>query len=179
MEPVSNASPQSNAPIWRGFDLLLNGLGGLAALAIAFAALLICAEVLGRSVGWGTISASLEIVEYALFVATFSGAPWVLRNDGHVRVDVFRAMLPGAWGRAVTQLGNAIGLGCVLVMFGYSVKLMLGSQAAGIAVIKRLIFPEWWLFALVALSCLCLIVQFLRIIMRGGGDVSSPQDPGF
>ena len=78
----------------RGYERLLLAGAWAAALLIGAMALLIAGDVGLRTAGWGSLPWSVEVAEYILFGATFLAAPWVLREGGHVRVDVLVRLLP-------------------------------------------------------------------------------------
>jgi len=150
----------------RTYDLFYGFIGALVAALIAFIALIISLDVIMRNVELGSIPWMLEVSEYAQFLATFLGAPWVLKHGAHVRVDVLVSGLPPRIGRALELLGDAIGLVSCLVILYYALSIVFTSAHDGAKIIKILIIPEWWVFAVVALSAFLLIVEFIRRLWR-------------
>jgi TRAP-type C4-dicarboxylate transport system permease small subunit len=150
----------------RLYDLFYRCVGALVAGLIAFIAIIISLDVIMRNTGLGTLSWMLEISEYAQFLATFLGAPWVLKHGAHVRVDVIVSTLPSRAGRALELLGDTIGLLICLIILYYALSIAATSLRDGAMIIKILIIPEWWVFALVAFSALLLIVEFLCRMWR-------------
>jgi TRAP-type C4-dicarboxylate transport system permease small subunit len=150
----------------RTYDLFYRFLGALAAGLIAFIALIISLDVIMRNTGLGTIPWMLEVSEYAQFLATFLGAPWVLKHGAHVRVDVVVSGLPARAARFLELLGDAIGLLSCLVILYYALVIVFTSRREGANIIKILIIPEWWVFAIVAVSALLLIVEFICRMWR-------------
>jgi TRAP-type C4-dicarboxylate transport system permease small subunit len=144
---------------------LYNGLhallGGIVAAAILFVAVGISIDVIIRNSGLGVLSWMLEATEYSLFVATFLGAPWVLHLGEHVRIDMLVRQLPPRAGRIAEILTDVAGLAVSLVLLYYSTSVALGSRSDGSLVIKELIFPEWWIFAVVVASALMLCLEFV------------------
>ena len=147
-------------------DLLYRALGVLAAALIAFTALGITVDVVIRNLGWGSIGWMQEANEYALFVATFLGAPWVLREGAHVRVDVVVSAASPAWARRMDLLANSIGLLCTCVIVYYAINVASISFREGARLIKAFIIPEWWVFGIIALSGVLLIVEFINRLGR-------------
>ena len=150
----------------RSYDLFYRCIGALVAALIAFIAVIISLDVIMRNVGLGTLPWMLEVSEYAQFLATFLGAPWVLKLGAHVRVDVVVGGLPDRLGRALEMLGDTIGLLASLVILYYALAITTTSLREGAMVIKILIIPEWWVFTVVAFSALLLIVEFVCRIWR-------------
>lgn len=139
---------------------------------VAFIALGVSLDVILRNLRLGGLPWMLEASEYALFLLTFLGAPWVLRLGAHVRVDFVLSGVPRAAALGLEALGDAVGLAVSGVLLFYSGAVAARAHAEGTRVIKEFIFPEWWIFALVALSALLLIVEFLiRLSRLAGGGV--------
>ena len=150
------------------------GLGAIAAVLIAFVAIGISVDVVIRNSGIGVVSWMLEAAEYALFVATFLGAPWVLRAGGHVRVDVVVTSLPRRARWVFEVLADTIGLLVSCVLLYYAVRISHRDWLSGSRIIKEFIFPEWWLYALVSVSFVLLIVEFaLRLARAARGATSA------
>ncbi len=139
------------------YDRLLQGLAALAAVLLGASALAITLDVVGRNVGVGTLPWILEVSEYVLPLATFLVAPWLLRRNEHVRLDI----LLRAWPR-LGHVTNVIGLAVSAVLVLYGVRTILNSADQGAMVFKSVVFPEWWLYAPVPLCFALLGVEFVR-----------------
>jgi TRAP-type C4-dicarboxylate transport system permease small subunit len=139
------------------YDRLLQGLAALAAVLLGASALAITVDVVGRNVGVGTLPWILEVSEYVLPLATFLVAPWLLRRNEHVRLDI----LLRAWPR-LGHVTNVIGLAVSAVLVLYGVRTILNSADQGAMVFKSVVFPEWWLYAPVPLCFGLLAVEFVR-----------------
>jgi TRAP-type C4-dicarboxylate transport system permease small subunit len=150
----------------RLYDLFYRCVGALVAGLIAFIAVIISLDVIMRNSGLGTLSWMLEISEYAQFLATFLGAPWVLKHGAHVRVDVIVSTLPVRAGRALELLGDTIGLLICLVILYFALLIAATSMSESAMIIKILIIPEWWVFAIVACSAFLLIIEFVCRMWR-------------
>jgi TRAP-type C4-dicarboxylate transport system permease small subunit len=140
---------------------LLKGLAALAALLLGVTALAITLDVIARNVGLGTLPWILEVSEYVLPLATFLVAPWLLRRNEHVRLDVLLGKFP--W---LNPVANLVGLAVSGVLVVYGVRTILNSAAQGSMVFKSVVFPEWWLYAPVPLCFGLLSIEFLRRLAR-------------
>lgn len=159
----------------RQYDRLLDALGILAAGLVAFVAFATTADIVMRNVGLGTIPAILEYSEYALFLATFLGAPWVLREDAHVRVDVLVQNSPAPVARWLEVAGNLVGVLVCVVLLYFAVSEAAGAWVAGHRIIKMFIVPSWLIIGVVAVAVMLLLVEFARRLRRACGD--APPDP--
>lgn len=146
----------------RAYDGLHSVLGVMTAILIAVMALMISTDVVMRNVGLGSIPWSLELAEYLQFVAVFLGAPWVLRLGAHVRVDVVLQAVPRPIARALDVLANIAGAAISTALLWFAGVVGFNAYEDGARVIKSFIFPEWWLFALVAFSGALLLIEFAR-----------------
>lgn len=150
----------------RLYDGFYDALAMIVALLFAGMALGVSIDIMTRLTDWGGISWMLEGTEYALFVATFLGAPWVLKLNGHVRIDLVLAALPRRHAVMLEIFADLCGLISSSVLFYYSCVLIARKKAEGALIIKDVIFPEWWLYAVIALTCGLLIVEFLLRLGR-------------
>jgi TRAP-type C4-dicarboxylate transport system permease small subunit len=141
-------------------DALMRLCGGIAAAVTGAITVLVCADVIARNLGLGSIVWIVDLTEYALPIATLAAAPWLMWRNQHVRLDVVNMVLSERGQRRVDRISAAVGLVVSLVVAWYGLQALLDSKRAGSLVLKALVFPEWWLyvpvpifFALLALEC--------------------------
>jgi TRAP-type transport system small permease protein len=151
----------------RIYDAVFAAFGIAAALLIGAVALGITVDVVLRNLRFGTFSWMLESCEYAIFVATFLGAPWVLRLAAHVRVDLFVQSAPPGVARALGVFADLVGLATSGTILYYAIAVARGSIRDEARIIKMFIIPEWWVFAVVAFSALMLTLEFARRLAAG------------
>ncbi|MFW6054994.1 MAG: TRAP transporter small permease, partial [Thermodesulfobacteriota bacterium] len=147
-------------------DCIINGMAVLAGLAILFVMFSICYEVVVRSFQLQPPVWVTEITEYLLLYMTFLGAPWVLKEDGHVRVDIvigrFRQKTQMAFDLGTSLAGMLI---CLLLVW-YGAKTTWELYERGIPVIKTLPVPKYLLVGIIPLGSLFLILEFIRRARR-------------
>lgn len=146
----------------RLYERVLALCGLLAGLAFAVIALATAWDVFARTVLGTSVRGLVDVVEYALFVTTFVAAPWVLHQGGHVQVDFAVGALAPARRRRVQRLGDLIGLLASLVLLVYSMRVTIAAWQQGNLVLKAIVFPEWWVFAVMPPSMLLLAFEFAR-----------------
>lgn len=159
-----------------GYARLLDLLGVGAGAVFAIIALATTWDVLGRSLTGHTVKGLGDLVEYALFVATFLAAPWLLRQNGHVTVDFLVIALPSRLSNIVRRLADAVGLVVCLVLLVYAARVTWASWTSGNIVLKTIVFPEWWLYVVIVVSMLLLALEFVRRLVLGRGASVSPAD---
>lgn len=159
------------------YDRLYALLGVMAAALFAAMALSISVDVIVRNLGLGTIPWINEAAEYMQYVAAFLGAPWVLRLGAHVRVDIILRAAPRRTAIALEVLANLAGIAISGGLLYFSIAVARAAYNDGALVIKSFVFPEWWIFALLAVSALLLLVEFTRRLAtsrEAGGPAPSP-----
>lgn len=148
----------------RIYGVLMTLLGAVAASCLALTVPLVLLDILGRNLGLWTIGWSVEVVEYALIVATFVGAPWLLYRNGHVAIDSLRSLLSAKYGAGVHLLPNVVGAAISFIVFFYSLSTLLVSHRHGAMIVKELVFPEWWLLCPISFGFFLLFLEFVRRI---------------
>jgi TRAP-type C4-dicarboxylate transport system permease small subunit len=139
---------------------LVGMLGFSAGLALACLAVLITIDVTIRNLGVGNFPWLLEVSEYVLFASTFLAAPWVLRENAHVRVDLLLTALPRTAGRLLAGLADILGLLISAVLTWYALRVTADALERGDLIFKELVVPEWPFFIVVVVSGALLIAEF-------------------
>ena len=147
------------------FDRMLRGLAVLSAGILGVIAVFIALNVLLRNLGLPVVYGALDAIQYALMIATFLGAPWVLAIGGHVKVDLITGALEDRAGRLLTRITSAIGALTAGVLGWFGLEAVLASAARGSMIRTSFVIPEWWMLAFVPLSlALCTVVFLRRLI---------------
>ena len=150
----------------RAQDTAGRALGYAAGIAIAVLAIAITTDVVIRNLGLGNFPWLLEVSEYVLFVATFLAAPWVLRENAHVSVDLLLTGLPPTAKRALDALANLLGLAISVTLTWYALRVTLDGFQRGDLIAKELVVPEWPFLAVVAFAGILLAVEFALRLAR-------------
>ena len=147
------------------FDWIIDGMAFLAGLLLLFIIFSICYEVLMRYFLVRPSTWSVEITEYILLYITFLGAPWLLKQKGHVKVDVVLNMLNIRTQRILNLTTSLLGALICLVLFWFGVLTTMDHFMRKIPVIKSLEVPKYILLAVIPLGSLLLCIQFIRQIV--------------
>lgn len=150
----------------RIFDGLLDFCALLAAAILMATALGIGIEVALRATGLAVWAWITELTEYGMMAATFLGAPWVLREAAHVKVDFVVSMLKPVTRRIVDWMANLFGLAICIGVLVYGVHALLRSFRAGSIIYQQFFIPEWWTLTLLPFCFVLLTIEFLRRIGR-------------
>jgi TRAP-type C4-dicarboxylate transport system permease small subunit len=148
------------------FDALIDALALAAAALLCALVALILVDVAARYLRLFSIPWSFEATEYMLYAITFLGAPWVLREEGHIAIELFVERLAPGPRRAVRTLADLIGASVCVVLFFFACRVAWRSYAGGTLVHKSFVFPEWWVYAGIPPVMLILLGVFLRWLAR-------------
>jgi C4-dicarboxylate transporter DctQ subunit len=137
----------------------------VAGILICALVLLIVGDIASRNLRLFSMPWSLDMAEYSLFFITFLGAPWVLREEGHIAVDILVARLSRANQELMARIANIIaGLVC-LILFITSIGVLWRSFSNGTMVHETFVFPEWWILIVAPPVFLILMFIFVRLVL--------------
>ena len=165
------------------FARLLVWLAVLVAASIGLIAVLIPLNLFLVTVRWGNLGWLFEAVEYALYVGVFIGAPWVLRQGAHIRVDVVTSALPRRAAARLEKVLDVAGVVLCLVLCVYGLRLALLEFEDGTLPDKDLRIENWYMMGVFALSFLLLAIEFALRFRRAAealeGDKDAAAGSGF
>jgi len=153
---------QSIKKFWSGFDRVLEIMANAGMVILFRMMIAVCWEVFSRYLlGRGTLWV-IELSEYGLLFMTFLGTAWVLRNEGHVEMDIVIAALQPKTRRSLRLVTS---IACAIVC------LSLAWSGADVALdyfqrdlhrptlMEPLASP---IFAIMPIGFFLLFVQFVR-----------------
>ena len=150
----------------RAHTTLVIGLGYAAGIALAALALGITTDVVLRNLGIANFAWLLEVSEYVLFISTFLAAPWVLRENAHVSVDLLLTGLAPALRKVLNAAANLLGIGICATLTWYALRVTRDGIVRGDMIFKELVVPEWPFLAVVAVTGALLVAEFVRRLVR-------------
>jgi TRAP-type C4-dicarboxylate transport system permease small subunit len=148
-------------------DLVIDALAALAAALLCALVVLIMIDVVARYLRWFSLAWGLEASEYMLYAITFLGAPWVLRENGHIAIELVVERLSQRARRVAQRATDALGALVCATLFLFACVVLWRSYASGAMVHKSFVFPEWLAFAGMPPIFLILVALYLRSLLRG------------
>jgi len=145
------------------FDRIIKFSAYLGAASIAFAFVIVVAQVVARRLLQASIFWVPETVDYIMALSGLLAAAWVLKIGGHVSLDFAGNMLSPrkrAILNAITSLIGAI-VASVLAWYGAEKSWEFFNRGT-VSAAKGLIIPLWPFLAVFALCYFMLSIQFLR-----------------
>lgn len=149
------------------YDGLIRGLAAVAALTIALMVVGIVVDVVLRNLGMAPVQATSALIEYGLLFATMAGAPWLVRERGHVAIRALVGRLPPALGGAIDRAALFFCIAVLLVLSWRAIAVALQAVARGAMDIRSIALPGWILPAMLAVGFALMATEFLRLALRG------------
>jgi TRAP-type C4-dicarboxylate transport system permease small subunit len=158
------------------FDALIDLLALAAAALLCALVVLVVLDVAARYLRLFSLPWAFDATEYMLYAMTFLGAPWVLREESHIAIELVVERLPAATRRAVRRIADLVGATVCLVIVIFACRVAWRSFQSGVLVQKTLVFPEWWVYAGIPPVMLILLGIFIRWIMHPPAERSGTRE---
>lgn len=142
------------------FTKLLGALANFSAACVLFIALSICYEVLGRYLFGRPLMWTVEISEYLQIYFVFLSAAWVLRQKGHVTLDIVVGRLGPVSKKACAVATDVLGIVVASVLAIFSGITTYEQMVLGVPVIKALEVPKWMVIIPIPLGMGLLAIEF-------------------
>lgn len=151
----------------RAYDAVLYGMAGVAAFLIVAMMAVITFDVVVRNLGFQSSAHFFTFTEYALLIVPCLGAPWLVREKGHIFVEILLMRLGP---RARRRLMRGIGVACIalcLVLAWYGFKVTLNDFLQAERDVRSFDMPRWLVVGWIPLSFLMMAIEFGRFLWRG------------
>jgi len=160
----------------RAHTWLVNAMAWLAGLLMAAMMLSICIDVIVRNLGFQSSAHLFTFTEYALLIVPCLGAPWLVRQKGHVYVEILLMSVNEGLRRWMTF---AVWVGCVVVcglIAWYGFDVTWTNYTRSDVDVRSMDMPRWMVVIFIPIGFLMMGIEFLRLLLKGEsvlGDMSS------
>jgi len=154
------------APIVWLYNRVIYGMAWCAAALIVAMMLVITIDVVVRNLGYQSSAHFFTFTEYALLIVPCLGAPWLVREKGHIYVEILLMHL-GPRARRILSIGIAlacIAVCLVIAWYGFEVAATDWRQAE--KDVRSLDMPRWLVVGWIPLSFLMMALEFARFLWR-------------
>jgi TRAP-type C4-dicarboxylate transport system permease small subunit len=149
------------------YDRLIAGLAALAGTIVAGICLLIVYDVIARNLGLQPPDSTVALTEYALLYFTMAAAPWLVRQRGHIVVEVVQQRCSPATRRWLDRVALVVCLLTSAAVAMLAALLALEAARRGELEIRSLALPRAALFAPLVVGFGLMTVEFARLAWRG------------
>jgi TRAP-type C4-dicarboxylate transport system permease small subunit len=148
---------------FRLYDAIVDALAWVSGAALAAVFVMIVVAVSLRTLRLGEPDWILPTTEYAmLFIGTLA-APWLLRERGHVVIDIVRMQVSPATRRAMAQLVAACSTVLFIALVYFSIPVLRAMW--GEYEMRAYLMPKALLVAPVTVSFALLAIGFFRALI--------------
>jgi TRAP-type C4-dicarboxylate transport system permease small subunit len=151
--------------LWRAYTGLVNALAAIAAAMLAVMTALIVVDVLMRNFGFQPYPHTIALTEYSLLYIAMLGGPWLVREKGHVHIELVVQRLHGRARRILHLFVSAACVVACAVLAWYSLDVTIGSIARHDMDIRSFDSPRWILTACMPLGFALMTVEFARFLL--------------
>jgi C4-dicarboxylate transporter DctQ subunit len=144
---------------------LLELLAVVAGVLLAAMAVAIVLDVVVRNLGLQPPAHTLTLTEYGLLYVTMLGAPWLVREKGHVYIELLTAAVSPRTRFWLTRVVYAL---CVLtcaVIFWFSLEVTIDHYQRHVIDVRSFDMPRWLLSASMPLSFSLMFIEFGRYLL--------------
>jgi C4-dicarboxylate transporter DctQ subunit len=153
------------------FDLILDASAYFSGAFLVFVMLAITFDVTRRKFFGLSSIWVVEIAEYCLLWVTLLAAPWVLKRNAHVRMDLLIGRLCPRNQALLNIITSALALACLVVIEWYSIVVTWDHYKIGYFTPTPLRLPQWIIMTVLPIGIFLLSVQFIRRIWGFRNDL--------
>ncbi len=147
---------------WTIFDKTITALMTASAVIILIDALAITIDVLLRYAFSITYIGIFELTEFSLLWMTFLGAAYIMRSNGHVRVDSIVNLFRPKPRAIINFIGSLISMLILIFMTFYCIKLTVHDYQTHFILSGILQPAKWYVEIIIPIGFFILFLQLLR-----------------
>lgn len=151
--------------LFRGYNVILNGMAAFAGILIFFSFLMIVVDVTMRIVGLIPPAFTISVVEYILLWFTMLAAPWLVRIKGHVFIDAVTQFLPAAVKKVIAKIVYAICTVAASIYCVHAAGLVMVAWQDSMVDVRSVDMPLWTLYLPMPVCLLFVAIEFARYLI--------------
>ncbi len=151
--------------IYKGYSALVTLMAVIAGLTLVWLMVSVVTSVVMRNAGMQPFAWLFTSGEYGLLYMTMLGAPWLVREKGHVHIELVTAALPDGARRVVSR---TVALACVavcVVLAWYGYELVAKNLARNDFDVRAYFYPRWLLTITFPISFGIMAIEFMRFVV--------------
>ncbi|MEM7643112.1 MAG: TRAP transporter small permease [Pseudomonadota bacterium] len=149
----------------RGYILVLHAMAAAAGLLLVWMMISVIASVLMRNAGVQPFAWLFTSAEYGLLYMTMLGAPWLVREKGHVHIELLTSALPEGPRRLVSRTVAALCVAVCVMLAWKGAELVLTNIERGDFDTRAYYYPRWLLTIMFPLSFGFMAIEFARFVV--------------
>ena len=138
----------------------------LAGFLMAAMMVVITIDVILRNLGYQSSAHFFTFTEYALLIVPCLGAPWLVREKGHVYVEIVLMALPPRVRAAFTWVVGVVCVAVCAVLAWYGFEVAIGDFLRNEKDVRSMDMPRWMIVGFIPLAFSMMALEFLRFLVR-------------
>ena len=148
----------------RIYDVVLYGMAFVAAATLVWLMISVVTSVAMRNLGVQPFAWLFTSAEYGLLYMTMLGAPWLVRERGHVHIELVTAGLPAPLRRIVSRVIAACCVAVSLILAWYGLELFLTNIERNDYDVRAYFYPRWLLTISFPIAFSIMAIEFARFV---------------
>jgi TRAP-type C4-dicarboxylate transport system permease small subunit len=148
------------------YDVLLYGMAYAAAFLMAAMMVVIFLDVLLRNLGYQSSAHFFTFSEYALLFMPCLGAPWLVREKGHIYVEILLMALSPRKRAVLTWIIGVICVAVCAIVAWYGYAVTISDFLQDNKDVRSLDMPRWMVVGFIPLSFTMMALEFVRFLVR-------------
>jgi TRAP-type C4-dicarboxylate transport system permease small subunit len=127
---------------------------------------MIVADVALRNLGYQSSAHFFTFTEYFLLLIPLLGAPWLVREKGHIYIELLIGALPPSRRQALMRIIVVLSLAVCAVLAWYGGAITLQNFAQNEKDVRSFDMPRWILMLSMPLGFGTMALEFFRLLVR-------------
>lgn len=144
------------------FDNIIGGLAAFGGVILVFCMLVVTAEITMRYLLNISQAWLIQIIEYCLLFMTFLGVAWVMRREGHVKMDLLLNQFRTGPRSIIITITSFLSAVTFLVITWYGTKVTWDLYIRGYFDYKVLEVPKAYIMFIIPVGSLVLFIELMR-----------------
>jgi C4-dicarboxylate transporter, DctQ subunit len=128
---------------------------------------MIATDVALRNLGYQSSAHLFTFTEYFLLLIPLLGAPWLVREKGHIYIELLIGALGARQRARLVKLILVLSLAVCVVLAWYGGAITVQDLVQGHKDVRSYDMPRWMLMAFMPLAFGMMALEFFRLLARG------------
>ncbi|MCR9157456.1 MAG: TRAP transporter small permease [Rhodobacteraceae bacterium] len=148
----------------RVYDALLYTMALVAAVTLVWLMVSVVVSVVMRNLGLQPFAWLFTSAEYGILYMTMLGAPWLVREKGHVHIELVTAALPPTLRRFVSRMVAVLCVLVCIILAWYGLQLFLTNIERNNYDVRAYYYPRWLLTVTFPIAFSVMAIEFSRFV---------------
>lgn len=148
----------------KAYDAFVNAMAIISGATLVWLMISVVTSVMMRNLGLQPFAWLFTSGEYGLLYMTMLGAPWLVRERGHVHIELVTSALPEGARRIVSRLVAVLCVLVCVILAWKGIELFLKNIERGDFDTRAYYYPRWLLTITFPISFGLMAVEFSRFV---------------